>query len=170
MDLESRRPSEVWTVLAFALPCAAIVGAIVLAAVVFEMRRPPHCRGCCSTETAAISALKTIATCESIFRESDKDRNGALDYGTLDQLATAELVDGALGSGTKRGYLFEVAPSTSTSEFLWFATARPEVPGVTGDRYFCTNQTAVIFYSSRRAAELNDTTCAIPADFQPVGR
>jgi hypothetical protein len=166
MSPESRRPSEVWTFLAFLLPCATIVGAIVLAAIVLELRRPPRH----GSETAAIGTLKTIAIVEAIFRERHADRDGVLDYGTLDELARAELVDDVLASGTKQGYVFEVVPSTSTSEFLWFATARPEIPGVTGDRYFCTNQSAVIFHSVRRPAELNDTTCAIPADFQPVGK
>jgi hypothetical protein len=167
MNPESRRSSEVWTVLAFLLPCAAIVGAMVLAAIVVELRRPPRH----GNESAAIGALKAIASSEWVFLgDSDKVENGGLDYAKLDQLATATLVDDVLGSGTKQGYVFEVAPSTSTSEFLWFATARPIVPGVTGDRYFCTNYSAVIFYTCRRAAALNDTTCATPADFLPIGK
>src|SRR5262249_43257560 len=89
-------------------------------------------------ETAAIGALKTLQTCQTIFREGDKDGNGRLDYGSLPQLSAAHLVDQVLGSGTKQGYLFRTGASTSTSEFLWFATANPILAGMTGDRYFET--------------------------------
>jgi hypothetical protein len=121
-------------------------------------------------EAPAIGALKTIATSESIFREGDKDQNGALDYGSLAQLEQAQLIDSVLGSGTKRGYLFRAAASVSTSEFLWFATATPVVPGTTGDRSFCTNHAAVIFYTTAASFSLNTTDCAIPANAQPVGK
>jgi hypothetical protein len=123
-----------------------------------------------SPDAAAIGALKTIATSESIFREGDKDRNGALDYGSLAQLSQTQLVDGVLGSGTKQGYIFRVAASASTSEFLWFAVASPVVPLKTGDRYFCTNQSVVIYYTTSGPFSMNTTDCEIPANAIPVGK
>ena len=121
-------------------------------------------------ETAAIGALKTIATSQSIFREGDKDGNGSLDYASLAQLSSTQLVDGVLGSGTKQGYLFFATASTSTSEFLWFAMASPAVPTTTGDRYFETNHAAVIFYTTSSALALNSTDCTIATTVQPVGK
>ena len=121
-------------------------------------------------ETAAIGALKTIATSQSIFREGDKDGNGSLDYASLAQLSSTQLVDGVLGSGTKQGYLFFASASGSTSEFLWFAMAKPAVAQTTGDRYFETNHAAVIFYTTFGDLAMNTTDCGITTTAQPVGK
>lgn len=100
-------------------------------------------------EASAIGALKTIATSEAMFREGDKEQDGNLDYGSLAELNDMKLIDSVLGGGTKQGYVFEVHPSATTPEFLWYATARPTTPGTTGDRFFYTNQAGVIFYSTQ---------------------
>jgi prepilin-type N-terminal cleavage/methylation domain-containing protein len=121
-------------------------------------------------EVAAIGALKTITNSETIFREGDKDGNGSLDYGTLQQLSQTQLVDGVLGSGTKQGYFFFASASASTSEFLWFATAQPVVPTTTADRYFETNFSGVIFYTTSGSFALNSTDCTIATNAQPVGK
>jgi hypothetical protein len=121
-------------------------------------------------DARAIGALKTIITSEAVFREGDKDENGALDYASLAQLSATLLVDGVLGSGTKSGYLFRAEASVSSSEFLWFATATPEVPTVTGDRYFGTNNAGVIYYTTTGSFALNTTDCAIPANALPLGK
>ena len=39
-------------------------------------------------ETAAIGALKTLGSAQALFRESDKENDGNLDYGTLSELAS----------------------------------------------------------------------------------
>ncbi len=109
-------------------------------------------------ESSAVGALKTLCTSEAIFREGDKSGDGKLDYGTLAQLDKTKLVDSVIGSGTKQGYVFDAQPSTTTSEFLWFATASPQLPGTTGDRYFFTNQAGVIFYSTA-PFEVDPETC-----------
>jgi hypothetical protein len=142
--------------------CCCVVAAIVI----------PNSLGARKhgNETAAIGALKTIATAESIFREGDKDQNGTLDYGSLAQLSQTQLVDEVLGSGTKQGFLFQAAASVSTSEFLWFVTATPTKPTIVGDRYFCMNHAAVIFYTTTASFSLNTTDCAIPATALPVGK
>jgi Ca-activated chloride channel family protein len=111
-------------------------------------------------EAAAIGALKTLATSQSIYREGDKDQNGNLDYGTLEELARTGLVDSVLGAGTKQGYQFEVHKSTKNPEYLWFAVARPTTPGSTGDRFFYTNQAGVIFYSTT-PFDVDPETCQV---------
>jgi hypothetical protein len=130
-------------------------------------------RGPWGSETAAIGALKTIGTAQSLFREADKEDDGNLDYGTLKELANVRergLIDRVLGSGTKNHYLFQVTYGASTSEFLWYATASPRIPGLTGDRYFASNHEGVTYYTTTRAFSLNGSDCTIPAGVQPVGR
>jgi hypothetical protein len=127
-------------------------------------------------ETAAIGALKTIGSAQALFREADKEGDGNLDYGTLQELRDAGrtgLIDSVLGSGTKQGYLFDVRYSVSTSEFLWFATARPILPdfdrGGDGDRYFATNHEGVTFYTTSGPIPMNDRDCTMPPGLTPVG-
>ena len=113
-------------------------------------------------EASCIGALKTICTSESVFREGDEEHDGNLDYGMLSELERAGLVDELLGSGTKRGYAFRASYSVITSEFLWFATAGPVLPTVTGDRYWATNQAGVLFYTSGASIPHDPTICALP--------
>ena len=75
-----------------------------------------------------------------------------------------------LGSGTKQGYLYECTYGATTSEFIWFATARPTLPGTTGDRYFATNHEGVTYYTSAAPFKLNNVDCQMPPNVQPVGR
>lgn len=123
------------------------------------------------SEAPALGALRTIGTAQSLFREGDKDEDGVLDYGNLRELSETQLIDGVLGSGKKQGYRFAVYPSSTTPEFLWFATAVPIEPGVTGDRYFCTNQAGVTYYTTAAPIRFDPRTCEIPTDqVIPVGR
>ena len=119
-------------------------------------------------EAASIGALKTIATAQSLFREGDKDRDDVLDYGSLQELQQANLIDTVLGGGVKQGYTFDCQASATTPEFLWMATASPLAPGATGDRYFAINHEGVIFFSPSQPFTLSDD-CEIPAHAAPVG-
>ena len=56
-----------------------------------------------SNEASALSALKTISTAEAIFRESDREKDGNLDYGMLSELQTFDLLDTVLGQGMGLG-------------------------------------------------------------------
>jgi type IV pilus assembly protein PilA len=121
-------------------------------------------------EIAAIGGLKTIATSEGMFREGDKDENGKLDYGTLEQLSTTQLVDSILGSGTKQGYLFAAGPSVVSPETLWFGTAYPSLAEL-GERAFFVNQAGVIFYTTQGGwPRVDRATCEAPAGWLAVGR
>ena len=121
-------------------------------------------------EAAAVGALKTITTAQSLFREGDKENDQNFDYGTLRELSDQTLVDGVLGSGTKQGYFFAASYGSTTSEFLWYATANPAVPTTTGDRYFATNQAGVVFYTQSASIALNNTDCQVPGILLPVGK
>ena len=121
-------------------------------------------------EAAAIGALKTIGTSQSLFREGDKDGNNTLDYGNLTALATASLIDDVLGAGTKQGYTFVVTPGSTTPEFLWAGDANPAVATTTGDRYFTTNHAGVTYYTTGAVATTPPATCIVPANMSPVGK
>ena len=121
-------------------------------------------------EAAAIGALKTTNSAETLYREGDKDQNATLDYGTIQQLSNTTLIDGVLGSGKKQGYVFNINPSGTTTEFLWFANANPAAPTSTGDRYFCTNHAGVIYYTNAASVPINTSNCSIPTTVLPVGK
>ncbi len=121
-------------------------------------------------EAAAIGALKTISTSQTLFREGDKDGDEFLDYASnLQELSDAYLIDMVLGSGVKQGYVFQVASAPDTPEFLWMATASPAAPGTTGDRYFVINHAGVIYYSNTAPFAITPD-CEIPPTATPVGR
>ncbi|MBL4849865.1 MAG: hypothetical protein JKY65_30425 [Planctomycetes bacterium] len=110
-------------------------------------------------EGAAIGSLKAIANAQTLYRECDKDQDGTLNYAaSLDQLANTgesgqeDLIDSVLAGGAKHGYVFAI---TSSSEYGWTATARPSVPGTTGDRYFGANMTGLVFFHHERPVRFN---------------
>lgn len=123
-------------------------------------------------EAAAIGALKTMNTAQSLFREGDKEQDQNFDYGTITELSNTTLIDGVLGEKRKQGYDFDALYSVDTSEFLWFATANPSVPTTTGDRYFATNHAGVIFYTQSDSIAIpgGGTTMDIPERLLPVGK
>ena len=104
-----------------------------------------------------------------LFREGDKDKDELLDYGTLRDLADHGVVDDVLGSGTRQGYQFVALPSQKEPEFLWVATATPAVPGTTGDRYFMTNHSGVIYFALDRPFAA-DPDAPLPEGALAVGR
>jgi prepilin-type N-terminal cleavage/methylation domain-containing protein len=110
-----------------------------------------------SNEAAAIGALRTMVTAQSLFREGDKDHNGILDYATTTaQLGTANLIDSTLATGTKQGYCFTMQNATQT-QFQWSAIASPVVQGKTGDRQFWVDESGVIRYSTTGAPNSTST-------------
>jgi hypothetical protein len=139
---------------------------------IFAIRHDAHTRNIVGPESTAIGALKTLNTSQTLFREGDKDEDGLLDHGTLRELSDTALVDILLGSGHKNGYVFTCQPSVATPELLWFATANPERPGATGERYFCTNHAGIIYWTTAQAIapDAGGVECTIPAGLQPVGK
>jgi prepilin-type N-terminal cleavage/methylation domain-containing protein len=114
-----------------------------------------------SNESAAIGAMRTLTTAQSIFREGDKDKDGVLNYSTAlgpqstaNTLSNVSLIDAVLGSGSKQGYSFKVI---AADNFTWSCTASPQVPGKSGDRYFFVDESGVIrFSTSGNASTLNN--------------
>lgn len=119
-----------------------------------------------ANEASAMSALRAICAQQELFRAKEA-REGAAGYATLAELEAAGLIEAKLGSGTKAGYVFEVAPSARDREAGWHGVANPLVPGKTGRRSFVINQVGVLYASERRIA-LDRARCAIPPSAIPV--
>src|SRR5262245_54736547 len=103
-----------------------------------------------SNEAAAIGALRTISTAQSLFREGDKDHNGLLDYATsLGALASADLIDSVLGTGAKQGYTFSVVGADT---LVWSAVSNPGALHKSGDRFFFVDESGVIRFSTTSQA------------------
>ncbi len=89
-------------------------------------------------EASTISALKTIA---SVSEQYSIRFGGYAD--SLNRLTTTGYLDSLLGTGTRSGYTYEY----SATRYSWECSAGAETPGVTGDKYFYTNQNGVIYAS-----------------------
>ena len=111
-------------------------------------------------EEVAIDALRSIGLAQAKFLKDDTDQDGKFDYAeALPQLfEQGRLIDIVLGTGQKRGYVYElqVKPNQNT----WFTTASPTKPGKSGDRYFFVDESGVIRFNASASASVND---------QPIG-
>ncbi len=89
-------------------------------------------------EASTISALKTIGS----VSEQYKLRFGGY-ADSLNRLTMTGYLDSLLGIGTRSGYTYEYYGT----RYSWECSAVAVNPGVTGDRYFYTNQEGVIYSS-----------------------
>lgn len=103
-----------------------------------------------ANEASAISAIRNIVTSHITYSATV----GSGSYGPdLATLQGAKLIDEVLGSGTKDGYLF-----ASTGDSIGFkVTADPSLAGSTGTRYFFSDESGVIRYSTTGTATAADT-------------
>jgi hypothetical protein len=72
---------------------------------------------------------------------------GGENSGSLPSSTTAQLIDNVLQTGIKTGYTFSFSAGTADSSGNidnYIINAAPITPGVTGLRYFYTDQTGVI--------------------------
>ena len=115
-----------------------------------------------ANEAAAISACRTVGTAQATYQST---RGLGKDFAlTLSVLASEGSVDSVLGSGAKSGYTFtSVGVASTTTVPSYFDTnANPQSTGTfgTGNRYFYSNETFVIWQS---------TSAAIAAAAAPPG-
>lgn len=146
-ERKSGVPTWVWVMIALggliivACPVVFIVAAIAIPNLI-EARKTGN-------ETAAIGALRTIASVQAQFREGDREGDSTLDYATsLAELSGVGLIDNVLGSGTKAGYLFSLSGST----YDWQAWATP-ISSNTGARNFTVCTDGVVRFTSRGLAD-----------------
>jgi type IV pilus assembly protein PilA len=100
-----------------------------------------------TNEASAVSALRTLNTASVSYSTSYGIYPGALAslgpmVGTSPTSATADLIDSVLAGGTKSGYTITYTPGSSSVSYT--ITAAPTTAGVTGTRYFFTDQSGVI--------------------------
>jgi prepilin-type N-terminal cleavage/methylation domain-containing protein len=109
-----------------------------------------------ANEAAAIGTLRSIGSAQHIFQSSDREKDGINDYAvSLEELATVNLIDTQLGTGTKQGYAFSVLPGADS--FYWEAVANPIAPGKSGDRYFHVDESGAIRFNTSGQANTGST-------------
>ncbi|MGB7434154.1 MAG: prepilin-type N-terminal cleavage/methylation domain-containing protein [Candidatus Acidiferrum sp.] len=111
-----------------------------------------------ANESSAVGSLRTIGTAEVTYSTSYPATGFT---GTLAQLGGASaatcatgsatstaacLIDTTLSTGTKSGYNFTVGGTSGTPAVTYTTQAAPVVPGQSGQRYFCSDQSGVIEY------------------------
>lgn len=108
-----------------------------------------------ANEAAALSGCRTIGTAQATYQSTKGfGKNFAAD---LTALNTEGSVDSVLGSGSKSGYSFGTTgtDATSTTPSTFFTNANPLSTGTfgTGNRFFYSNETYVIFQSTASIAD-----------------
>jgi type IV pilus assembly protein PilA len=109
-----------------------------------------------ANEASAVASLRTYNTSIVAYQTTyatDPATNlaqlGPVASGTAPSSASADLVDSLLGSAapTKSGYTFTYTPVSATPVTQYTILAKPQSSS-TGQRYFMTNQSGVIYQTS----------------------
>ena len=108
-----------------------------------------------ANEASAVAALRTLNTASVAYSTSYGSFAGALASlgpmtGASPTSTTADLIDSVLAGGTKAGYTITYTPGASNGSYS--ITAAPITVGVSGQRYFFTDQSGVIRVNPAAAA------------------
>jgi type IV pilus assembly protein PilA len=118
-----------------------------------------------ANESAAVQETRSISTAEVAYLSTYGPGYAASltdlsdSAGPTSSPTNAGLIDSVLASGSKGGYLYNYLPlmPDSSGNFANYSiNTNPKTAGITGRRYFYTDQTAVI--------RANSTAVAGPAD------
>jgi len=108
-----------------------------------------------ANESSAVGSVRTINTAEVTYSTTYP----ALGFANLAALggaapcttatsAAACLIDDVLATtAVKSGYNFAATAGGGAPAVTYFSTANPTVPGQSGQRYFCSDQSGVIRYN-----------------------
>lgn len=120
-----------------------------------------------ANESAAVSALRTLATQEANYDSSfgpgfspSLAAMGPAAPGSPATAAHADLVDQVLASGLRGGYQFlytPLIPSGGTAATGYTVTANPISPGITGEWFFYLDQSNVIRQSDGSPASISSS-------------
>jgi len=114
-----------------------------------------------ANEASAVGSLRTLDTAEITYSTAYPTVGFACSLGVMGPptgsapatSTAAGLIDSNLAGGTKSGYSFTVAcVGGGTPAVNYQSTAAPTSPGVTGQRYFCSDASAVIKYDASSTA------------------
>jgi type IV pilus assembly protein PilA len=111
-----------------------------------------------ANEASAVGSLRTINTSSVAFSTTYGNYPTKLsDLGpsTSPSSTAADLIDSVLVTGSKTGYTF--AYTAGTGNLQYTLTAAPTTPGVSGQRYFFTDQSGVIRANTAAAATVSST-------------
>ncbi len=111
-----------------------------------------------ANEASAVGSLRTINTSSVAFSTTYGNYPTKLsDLGpsTSPSSTAADLIDSALVTGTKSGYSFTFTAASPYQKYS--LTASPVTAGVTGQRYFFTDQSGVIRYNLTTTASSTDS-------------
>lgn len=98
-----------------------------------------------ANEKVAITYMRSWTAAQELYHT----RHG--DYADADnQLFDDGLIDGR-GAADSNGYNFSL-DNPANSRYTWWGTARPDIPGQTGSRWFYIDHTGVIRYSTAGGA------------------
>ena len=120
-----------------------------------------------ANEASAVGGLRTINTAEVTYFSTYN-----VGFGTLAQIGTpasggctassanACLIDRVLTAGTKSGYTFVATPS-GTGNSTYVSSAYAITQGQTGQREFCSDQSAVIYFNATASTCVQGTDSPI---------
>lgn len=101
-------------------------------------------------EAVAIGQLKEWAGAQRAFCDEDREKDGAADFGTLDELRAADLLEATHAGPLRSGYSFSLTLGPGRAD--WSATAAPVATGITGVRCFFIDSTGVVRWAEGAAA------------------
>jgi prepilin-type N-terminal cleavage/methylation domain-containing protein len=122
-----------------------------------------------ANESSAVGSLRTINTAMVTYSNNYPTIGFAPNIGDLGgtpaTCATATgaastgacLIDNVLAQGTKSGYTFVVTGGGQTPAVTYTSTAAPVAPGQSGTRYFCSDQSGVIYWAAAACTSANGT-------------
>ena len=120
-----------------------------------------------ANEASAVGSLRTLNTSEVTYNTTYPGVGFACSFGVLGppssgaaaSSSAAGLIDSNLAGGIKSGYSFAFVNTTCTPSAgvntSYDIGASPQSPGVTGQRYFCSDSSGVIQFNASAAI----TTC-----------
>jgi len=125
-----------------------------------------------ANEASAVGSLRTLNTAEITYNTTYPNVGFACSLPTLGPPASgssassgaAGLIDANLAAGVKSGYSFHLLSTTCAPangiKTTYDYGAVPVSPGVTGQRYFCTDPTGVIQFSQTAAFSDSSGVCS----------
>lgn len=122
-----------------------------------------------ANEASAVGSLRTLNTAEIVYNTTYPNVGFACSLSSLappsgstsPTSGSAGLIDSALAGGIKSGYSFGIGNCSGTPKSSYQYIAAPVSPGVTGQRYFCTDTSAVLQYSASSISTCGTSTSPI---------